>query len=89
VQTSTKTIRPNYQNDLRMVKEELTMPNNNQPAVPGTENALDRFKYEIASEFGVTLGGDRTSRENGRVGGEMTKRMIQLAERQLQGGGRI
>ncbi len=62
--------------------------NTNKAAVPGAERALDNFKYEIASEFGVTLGGDRTSRENGRVGGEMTKRMIQLAERQL-GGGRI
>jgi small acid-soluble spore protein B (major beta-type SASP) len=60
--------------------------NTNQPAVQGAERALDQFKYEIASELGVTLGGDRTSRENGSVGGEMTKRMIQLAERQLQGG---
>lgn len=65
------------------------MPSYNQPAVPGAENALDRFKYEIASEFGVTLGGDRTSRDNGRVGGEMTKRMIQLAERQLNSGTKI
>ncbi len=63
--------------------------NTNQPAVQGAGKALDNFKYEIASEFGVTLGGDRTSRENGRVGGEMTKRMVQLAERQLQGGAAI
>ncbi len=60
--------------------------NTNQPAVPGAARALDNFKYEIATEMGVTLGGDRTSRENGRVGGEMTKRMIQLAEQQLSGG---
>ena len=65
------------------------MATTNQAAVPGAEGALDRFKYEIASEFGVTLGGDRTSRENGRVGGEMTKRMIQLAEQQLQSGASI
>lgn len=63
--------------------------NTNQPAVPGAGGALDQFKYEVASQLGVTLGGDRTSRENGSVGGEMTKRMIQLAEQQLQGGATI
>ena len=63
--------------------------NTNQPAVQGAEQALDNFKYEIANQLGVTLGGDRTSRENGSVGGEMTKRMIQLAEQQLQAGTRI
>ncbi len=63
--------------------------NTNQPAVQGAERALDNFKYEIANQLGVTLGGDRTSRENGSVGGEMTKRMIQLAEQQLQSGTRI
>ena len=59
--------------------------NTNQPAVPGAGRALDQFKWEIATELGVSLGGDRTSRENGRVGGQMTKRMIQLAESQLSG----
>lgn len=59
--------------------------NTNQPAVAGAGPALDRFKWEIANELGVSLGGDRTSRDNGRVGGEMTKRMIQLAEQQLSG----
>ncbi|MDA8441151.1 MAG: small, acid-soluble spore protein, alpha/beta type, partial [Peptococcaceae bacterium] len=37
--------------------------NTNQPAVQGAERALDNFKYEIANQLGVTLGGDRTSRE--------------------------
>ncbi len=59
--------------------------NTNQPAVPGAGRALDQFKWEIANELGLSLGGDRTSRDNGRVGGEMTKRMIQLAESQLSG----
>jgi len=63
--------------------------NTNQAAVPGAERALDNFKFEVATELGVTLGGDRPSRENGRVGGEMTKRMVQLAEQQLQGGAAI
>lgn len=65
------------------------MPNNNQPASQGADQGLNRFKYEIANELGVQLGGDRTSRENGSVGGMMTKRMIQFAEENLKGGTRI
>ncbi|MHB1654064.1 MAG: small, acid-soluble spore protein, alpha/beta type [Desulfitobacteriaceae bacterium] len=63
--------------------------NTNTPAVQGASGALDQFKYEIANNLGVQLGGDRTSRENGSVGGEMTKRMIQFAEQNLKSGGRI
>jgi small acid-soluble spore protein A (major alpha-type SASP) len=36
------------------------------------------MKYEIASEFGVQLGAETTSRENGSVGGEITKRLVQM-----------
>jgi hypothetical protein len=43
------------------------------------------MKYEIAAEFGVTLGPDTTSRQNGSVGGEITKRLVQMAEQQLGG----
>ncbi|WP_425800745.1 small, acid-soluble spore protein, alpha/beta type [Desulfitobacterium sp. Sab5] len=63
--------------------------NTNQPAVQGAEQGLDQFKYEIANELGVQLGGDRTSRENGSVGGQMTKRMIQYAEQHLKSGNRF
>lgn len=38
--------------------------------------SMDNMKYEIASEFGVRLGPDATSRANGRVGGEITKRLV-------------
>ena len=50
------------------------MTRTNKLLVPGVEQALDQFKYEIANEFGVTLGSDTTSRSNGSVGGEITKR---------------
>ena len=46
---------------------------------------LDQYKYEIAQEFGVTLGSDTTSRANGSVGGEITKRLVQQAQSQLAG----
>ncbi|OXS75156.1 alpha/beta-type small acid-soluble spore protein [Domibacillus enclensis] len=64
------------------------MPNNNssnQLVAPGAQQAIDQMKYEIASEFGVQLGADATSRANGSVGGEITKRLVQMAEQQLSG----
>jgi len=57
----------------------------NQLLVPGVQQALDQMKYEIAQEFGVQLGPDATSRANGSVGGEITKRLVQMAESQLNG----
>ncbi|MED4009114.1 alpha/beta-type small acid-soluble spore protein [Priestia aryabhattai] len=60
--------------------------NNNELLVYGAEQAIDQMKYEIASEFGVNLGADTTARANGSVGGEITKRLVQLAQQQLGGG---
>ena len=60
--------------------------NSNQLLVPGVEQALNQMKYEIASEFGVNLGADTTSRANGSVGGEITKRLVSMAQQQLGGG---
>ncbi|MFS0673089.1 small, acid-soluble spore protein, alpha/beta type [Ornithinibacillus sp. 179-J 7C1 HS] len=59
--------------------------NSNQLVVPGAQQALDQMKYEIAQEFGVQLGADTTSRANGSVGGEITKRLVQMAEQQFGG----
>ena len=60
--------------------------NSNQLLVPGVQQALEQMKYEIAQEFGVNLGADTTSRANGSVGGEITKRLVSMAESQLGGG---
>ena len=60
--------------------------NSNQLLVPGVEQALDQMKYEIATEFGVQLGADTTSRANGSVGGEITKRLVTMAQQQISGG---
>ncbi|MFP3917029.1 alpha/beta-type small acid-soluble spore protein [Lysinibacillus telephonicus] len=57
----------------------------NKLTVPGAEQALDQMKYEIAQEFGVQLGPEASSRANGSVGGEITKRLVQMAESQLRG----
>ncbi|MBO8165013.1 MAG: alpha/beta-type small acid-soluble spore protein [Brevibacillus sp.] len=57
----------------------------NRLLVPQANQALDQLKYEIAQEFGVQLGPDTTSRQNGSVGGEITKRLVSFAEQQLAG----
>ncbi len=63
------------------------MTSSNKAAVPEAKSALNRFKYEVASELGVPLSdgynGDLTSRQNGSVGGYMVKKMIEAQERQM------
>ena len=59
--------------------------NRNQLLVSAAEQALEQMKYEIAQEFGVQLGADTISRANGSVGGEITKRLVRMAEQQLGG----
>ena len=50
-------------------------------AVPEAKQAMENMKYEVANSLNVNLkkgyNGDLTARENGSVGGEMVKRMIQ------------
>ena len=62
--------------------------NSNKKVVPAAAEALNKFKYEVASEVGVNLkdgyNGDLTSREAGSVGGEMVKRMIKKQEEQMK-----
>jgi hypothetical protein len=65
------------------------MARNNQKVVPQAAAALDRMKFEIASEVGVNLkegyNGDIAARDAGRVGGTMVKRLIEQAERSMSG----
>ena len=41
------------------------------------QTTTERLKYEIADEYGVDLGPNATSKQNGTVGGEVTKRLVQ------------
>ena len=65
------------------------MARNNQKVVPQASAALDRMKFEIASEVGVNLkegyNGDISARDAGRVGGNMVRRLIEQAERSMSG----
>lgn len=55
----------------------------NKLVVPGAKQALEQMKYEIAREFGVNLGPDTSSRLNGTVGGEITRRLVEKGQQQL------
>lgn len=59
--------------------------NRNKLVTPGSKEAIDRMKYEIANEFGVNLGADATARANGSVGGEITRRLVQMGQSQISG----
>ncbi len=61
------------------------MKNNNKLVVPGSKQAIENMKYEIANELGVNLGADATARANGSVGGEITKRLVKMGQSQLGG----
>ena len=59
----------------------------NRTVVPEAKGALNQMKYEIASELGINLkqgyNGDLPSRQAGYIGGYMTKRLIEQAERAM------
>ena len=63
--------------------------NTNKKLVPEATNALDKFKYEVASEIGVNLtggyNGNLTTKQAGSVGGNMVRKMIHQAEQQMAG----
>ena len=65
------------------------MTNSNYKVVPEAREALNKFKYEVASEVGVNLkqgyNGDISARDAGRIGGNMVKKLIETAERQMAG----
>ena len=55
---------------------------------PGSKKSVENMKYEIANEFGVNLGANATSRDNGLVGGEMTKRLVENGKNKRQSNGK-
>ena len=61
--------------------------NTSKMAVPQAKEAMNRFKQEVASEIGVPLkegyNGDISSRDAGRIGGNMVKKMVQKYENEM------
>ena len=65
------------------------MAKSNSYEVPGSKEAMNKFKQEVASEVGVNLkqgyNGDLTSKQAGTIGGNMVKKLIHQAESQMSG----
>lgn len=67
------------------------MARSSKPVNPSAENALDRMKFEIASELGIAETvrnqgwSSMTSADCGRVGGQMVRRMIEQYESGMSG----
>ncbi|MGA9173435.1 MAG: alpha/beta-type small acid-soluble spore protein [Thermoactinomyces sp.] len=59
------------------------MANRNKLLVPGAQASLNQMKEEIAQEQQVELGANTSARANGSVGGEMTKRLVALAQQNM------
>lgn len=64
------------------------MASRNKTLVPEVKTGLNRLKTEVASEIGLNNyenidKGNLSSRQNGSVGGEMVKRMIESYEQSL------
>jgi hypothetical protein len=63
--------------------------NQRRPELPQAEPALDRLKYEVAAELGLRDDieergwGEMTTREVGKIGGNMVRKMIRFAESEM------
>ena len=80
---------PNQQQNAGAQQTQQSNSRGNRTVVPEAKGALNQMKYEIASELGINLkqgyNGDLPSRQAGYIGGYMTKRLIEQAERAMSG----
>ncbi|MGI6372788.1 MAG: small, acid-soluble spore protein, alpha/beta type [Caldicoprobacterales bacterium] len=65
------------------------LPTSNQKVVPAARDALNNMKFEIANEIGINLkpgyNGDLTAKQAGHIGGQMTRRLVAMAQQQMSG----
>ena len=63
------------------------MTSNNRKVVPEARESLEKFKYEVANEVGVNLkngyNGNISARDAGKIGGNMVRKLIEQAEKQM------
>ncbi|SFD64718.1 Small, acid-soluble spore protein, alpha/beta type [Paenibacillus catalpae] len=67
------------------------MAKSNSLVVPQASQALDQMKFEVASQLGIQLSrdgynGDLTTYNAGKIGGSITRRLVEIAEQSLGGG---
>ena len=77
------------QNSAQQQQAQQNSSRSNRTVVQEAKGALNQMKYEIASELGINLkqgyNGDLPSRQAGYIGGYMTKRLVEQAERSMSG----
>ncbi|MFC5531307.1 small, acid-soluble spore protein, alpha/beta type [Cohnella yongneupensis] len=66
------------------------MASSNTLVVPQATGALNQLKYEAAQELGIVIPqdgyqGNMTTKDNGSIGGSITRHLVQIAEQQLAG----
>jgi hypothetical protein len=64
------------------------MANNNSLVVQQAQAAINQLKYEVAQELGIQFSptgynGNLATRDAGSIGGNITRRLVQMAEQQL------
>lgn len=71
-----------------MPRNTFTTSSTNDALVPEARAALRAFRDQVATELGTDFtgyNGDKTAWECGKVGGEMVRRLIETAERNMSG----
>jgi small acid-soluble spore protein B (major beta-type SASP) len=66
------------------------MARSNNLVVPQAQKAIQQMKMEAAQELNVQIPqngyyGNMTSRETGSLGGQITKKLVQMAEQSMSG----
>ncbi|MNL79542.1 Small, acid-soluble spore protein C [compost metagenome] len=64
------------------------MTKSNTLVVQQAQSAINQLKMEVAQELGIQLSpngynGNLATRDAGAIGGNITKRLVQIAEQQL------
>jgi len=62
----------------------------NQLLVQQARAAMEQLKFEVAQELGIAIPedgyyGNMITRDTGRIGGNMVRRLVMMAEQQLSG----
>lgn len=69
----------------------MSSQNSNQVNVPEAKQAMNNMKHEVASELGIEMkqgyNGNMSSKDAGRIGGNMVKKMIESEEQRMAGKG--
>ena len=76
-------MKSNTQNTSGNQKNTQNSSNSNSKQSNSDRQFYNSYKYEVADELGVELGADETSRNNGRVGGQMTKNLVNRAKQEV------